>query len=75
MTLAALDGDFAKARKLHYGLLPFFRAAFIETNPVPIKAAMNMKGLPAGTLRLPLCPLMKENEGKLRAALVASKLL
>jgi len=75
MTLAALSGDFEKARRLHYELLPIFRAAFIETNPVPIKAAMNMKGLPAGSLRLPMCSLMKENEGKLRAALVESKIL
>lgn len=75
MTLAALAGDYEKAKSIHYDLLPIFRAAFIETNPVPIKAAMNMKGLPAGSLRLPMCSLMKENEGKLRDALVASKIL
>jgi len=75
MTKAALSGDYAKAQKLHYRLLPFFRASNIESNPVPIKAAMNMKGLPAGALRLPLCPLMKENEPKVRAALEASGLL
>ncbi len=75
MTLAALKGDFETARKIHYELLPTFRAAFIETNPVPIKAAMNMKGLPAGSLRLPMCSLMAENEPKLRSALKASKIL
>lgn len=75
MTLAALKGDFVKAGKLHYELLPVIRAAFIETNPVPIKAAMNMKGLPAGTLRLPMCPLSAENEPKVRAALVAAGIL
>lgn len=75
MTLSALNGDFSQAQALHYELLPIFRAAFIETNPVPIKAAMNMKGLPAGSLRLPLCSLMSENEGKLRTALVESKIL
>lgn len=75
MAAAALSGDFATARRLHYELLPFFRAAFIETNPVPIKAAMNMKGIPAGSLRLPLCSLMKENEPKLRAALEAAGIL
>lgn len=67
---AALSGDFATARDLHYKLLPAFRAAFIETNPVPIKAAMNMFGLPAGALRLPLCKLMEENESKLKAAFI-----
>ena len=75
MTKAALAGDFAKARAMHFRLLPAFRAAFIETNPVPIKAAMNMKGLPAGTLRLPLCPLMKSNEGAVRAAFVSAGIL
>jgi 4-hydroxy-tetrahydrodipicolinate synthase len=75
MVQKALSGDYEAARKLHYELLPTYRAAFIETNPVPIKAAMNMKGLPAGTLRLPLCSLMAENEAKLRAALVESKIL
>ncbi len=75
LTLAALSGDFAKAQKIHYRLMPFFRASNIESNPVPIKGAMNMKGLPSGALRLPLCPLMKENEAKVRAALVESGLL
>ncbi len=72
---AALDGDYVTARSAHYTLLPAFKNAFIETNPVPIKAAMNMKGLPAGTLRLPLAPLSKENEPKVRAAFEAAGLL
>jgi len=75
MVTAALAGDFAKARELHYRLLPAFRNAFIETNPVPIKAAMNMKGLPAGTLRLPMCKLLKENEPKVRSAFEDAGLL
>lgn len=75
LALAAISGDMEKARKLHYKLLPAFKAAFIETNPVPIKAAMNMKGLPAGSLRLPLCPLQKENEAPLRAAMEAAGIL
>lgn len=75
LALAATSGDFEKARKLHYTLLPAFKAAFIETNPVPIKAAMNMKGLPAGSLRLPLCDLLRENEAPLRAAMEAAGIL
>ncbi|MCR5612218.1 4-hydroxy-tetrahydrodipicolinate synthase [Treponema sp.] len=51
---AGLDGDFAKARELHYGLAPMFKAAFVDGNPTSIKYAMNYKGLPAGTVRLPL---------------------
>ena len=54
LTLAALDGDMEKARAIHYRLLPFFRAAFVDGNPSSIKYAMNVKGLPAGSLRLPL---------------------
>ncbi len=75
MTLAGLSGDFAKARAMHYRMLPAFKDAFVETNPIPIKAAMNMKGLPAGTLRLPLVPLSKENEPKVRASFAAAGLL
>jgi 4-hydroxy-tetrahydrodipicolinate synthase len=65
---ACLKGDFEAARKIHYGLLPFIKAAFVETNPVPIKAAMTMAGLPAGPARLPLGPLTKANEAILRTA-------
>ena len=54
MTMAALDGDIAKAREIHYSILPFFKAAFVDGNPASIKYAMNYKGLPAGALRLPL---------------------
>ncbi len=67
MTSYALEGDFGSARRVHFELLPIFRAAFIETNPVPIKAAMNMAGLPAGPCRLPLCRMMPGNEEKLKA--------
>jgi 4-hydroxy-tetrahydrodipicolinate synthase len=69
---ACLRGDWEKARELHYALLPIFKGAFIETNPIPIKAAMDWAGLPAGPTRLPMCPLMAENEPKLRAALAAA---
>ncbi|MDR1637203.1 MAG: 4-hydroxy-tetrahydrodipicolinate synthase, partial [Treponema sp.] len=69
LTRAGLAGDFAEARRIHYQLLPLVKAAFIETNPVPIKAAMNLAGLPAGPTRLPLGKLESGNEGPLRAAL------
>jgi 4-hydroxy-tetrahydrodipicolinate synthase len=54
MASAGLDGDLARARQLHFKLLPIFKAAFIETNPGPIKYAMSQLGLAAGPLRLPL---------------------
>lgn len=50
----AMKGDFEAARKMHYRLQPFFKAAFVDGNPSCIKYAMNVKGLPAGFLRLPL---------------------
>ena len=49
-----LDGNFAEARKIHYRLQPFFKAAFVDGNPTSIKYAMNYKKMPAGSVRLPL---------------------
>lgn len=54
-------GDFAKAREIHYKLLPIVKMAFLETNPIPVKAMMNLAGLPAGGCRLPLCDLTAQN--------------
>jgi 4-hydroxy-tetrahydrodipicolinate synthase len=65
---SCLSGHFEEGRKLHYELLPFFKAAFVETNPVPIKAAMTWVGLPAGPARLPLGPLSGNSEALLRKA-------
>jgi 4-hydroxy-tetrahydrodipicolinate synthase len=67
--IAAANGDFTLARDLHYRLMPLFKAAFIETNPIPIKAAMNFFGLPAGECRLPLCALSFESKAKLELVL------
>ena len=51
---SALNGDFKKAREIHYRLAPFFKAEFCDGNPSSIKYAMNVKGMAAGSLRLPL---------------------
>lgn len=66
---AALKGDFETARSWHYQLLSFFQAAFIETNPIPIKAAMQFYGMAAGSCRLPLCDLNPTNLDKLKKIL------
>jgi 4-hydroxy-tetrahydrodipicolinate synthase len=58
---AALEENYAEARRIHFELLPIFKALSIETNPIPVKSAMNMCGMPAGPCRLPLCGLMPEN--------------
>jgi 4-hydroxy-tetrahydrodipicolinate synthase len=66
---ACLAGDFEEGRRIHFELLPFMKAAFVETNPVPIKQAMNWAGLPAGPTRLPLGSLDSKNEAVLKSAM------
>jgi 4-hydroxy-tetrahydrodipicolinate synthase len=66
---ATLNGDFASARDWHYQLLPLFKAAFIETNPIPIKAAMQLCGMAAGPCRLPLCDLASTSLNQLKQVL------
>lgn len=58
---AALKGDFLTAREIHHRLLPLYNAAFVETNPVPIKTAMSLCGMPAGECRLPLYALSSKS--------------
>ncbi|HXG15014.1 MAG TPA: 4-hydroxy-tetrahydrodipicolinate synthase [Calidithermus sp.] len=69
MTHAALEGDFKRARELHYRLYPLARAAFLETNPIPIKEAMAMVGMLEPALRLPLCRMSEANRDRLRQVL------
>lgn len=66
---AAARGDLATARERHYALLPFMRAAFVESNPMPIKAAMAMLGRCQNVLRLPLVPMAGTHEALVRDAL------
>jgi len=56
MVSAFVSGDSNKARVLHLQLMPFFKAIFVTTNPIPIKTAVNLLGLEAGPFRLPLIP-------------------
>jgi 4-hydroxy-tetrahydrodipicolinate synthase len=72
---AALAGDYAKARSAHYALLPLMRAMGLETNPIPVKAALAALGQIENELRLPLTPLSEPFVGKLRAELERAKLL
>jgi 4-hydroxy-tetrahydrodipicolinate synthase len=72
---AMLKGDWAAARRMHYELLPLFRAIFIETNPIPVKAALAMKGTISETYRLPMCPMVAKNRDKLAAVLRELKIL
>lgn len=70
MVDAYLKGDRKKALDAYYRLAPIMRGLFIETNPIPVKAAANMMGLAAGDLRAPLTTIAPENQEKLRAMLV-----
>lgn len=63
------EGDFVKAREMHYRLLPLVKAMFLETNPIPVKAAVELLGLCSGELRLPLCAMSDENCKNLRKIL------
>jgi 4-hydroxy-tetrahydrodipicolinate synthase len=75
MVHAALDGDWKRAREAHYRLFPLARAAFLETNPIPIKEAMAMAGLLEPELRLPMCRMSDDNRARLKAVLESLGLL
>jgi len=66
-----LEGNFAKARDVHYQLAPLFKALFIETNPIPVKKACDLLGLAGGPLRLPLTAMAEPNVVKLKETLAA----
>jgi 4-hydroxy-tetrahydrodipicolinate synthase len=65
----ANDGDFGKAKEMHYRLHPLFKALFWETNPMPVKAALAEMGLIKNTLRLPLVPMQEKFRNDLVAVL------
>jgi len=70
MTTAALRGDFESARAIHNRILPLMTGNFIESNPIPVKAAMKMLGLiPTDTVRPPLAPLTEANRKKMESIL------
>jgi 4-hydroxy-tetrahydrodipicolinate synthase len=68
-------GDVPAARKIHEGLSPLFNALFITSNPIPVKAALEMIGLPAGVPRLPLVPATAQERARVRKALEDAGLL
>ena len=69
MVDAALAGDLAAARKMHYHLLRLMDVNFVETSPGPVKAAMALMGLLEENLRLPLVPVEDGTRSKVRAVL------
>jgi 4-hydroxy-tetrahydrodipicolinate synthase len=71
MSNAMKKGDLAKALSIHYELSPLFRAMFIDTNPIPVKKAVELLGMAAGPVRLPLDELDAKKTEQLQAALAA----
>lgn len=70
-----LEGKYDEARKLNAKLLPLMQANFIETNPIPVKAALAMMGKIKEIYRLPMCPMNPENRARLEKVLAEQGLL
>ncbi len=75
MVKAFAGGDVRAAQKLHQKYYPVFKDLFIETNPVPVKAALAMLGQIEESYRLPLVPMNPKNRETLRATLKACGVL
>ena len=69
MCKAARAGDWDSARKEHYAIMPMAKLLFVESNPIPVKAAMHLQGKMEKDIRLPLTPASKETCQLLRAQL------
>lgn len=72
---AMADGDLKEGRRVNDMLSPLFRALFLETNPIPVKTAVRLMGMPAGPFRLPLCDMDPTNLQTLRTVLAEYKLI
>ncbi|WP_461205552.1 4-hydroxy-tetrahydrodipicolinate synthase [Clostridium sp. DL1XJH146] len=69
------NGKVKEAAALQLKLIPLISSLFIETNPIPVKTAMNLMGMDAGDLRLPLCEMSPENKSILEKELKALNLI
>lgn len=70
MVNAALKGDWTAAREEHQRLLPFMLVNFVESNPIPVKAALSMLGLCEERYRLPMVPPTDASRAKIRERLM-----
>ena len=75
MVRFALKGNMKKAQELHYKLFELMKLNFIESNPIPVKTALNMMGKIGENFRLPLTRMSKNNKEKLRKELKVLKLI
>jgi 4-hydroxy-tetrahydrodipicolinate synthase len=69
MVDAFLQGKHEEARQRHFAMMPIFKAMFLETNPLPVKASLSLMGLIKAEWRLPLCPPKDETVTKLKKVL------
>ncbi len=72
---ACTRGDYPEARRIHESLLPLFDVLFCETNPIPVKAAQELRGRIGAEIRLPLLPMTEPNRERLQRVLKEMKLL
>lgn len=72
---AALNGDFVESRRLHYKYLELMQLNFIESNPVPAKAALNLMGMIDNYVRLPLVPITEASNQKIKTALLNAEII
>lgn len=70
-----LEGKYLEATAIHRKYYPFFRDLFLETNPIPVKAALAMRGEIQEEYRLPMCEMSPGNRAKLEASMKACGLL
>jgi 4-hydroxy-tetrahydrodipicolinate synthase len=70
MVELTVAGDAAAARKIHDELMPLYRGLFIVSNPIPLKAALEMAGRPVGPPRLPLVPATDDERARIRQAMI-----
>lgn len=70
-----IAGDFEKAKDLHLQLLDIYNALFMSSNPIPVKAALNLKGMKVGGLRLPLSTVKPHVEKELRRCMQELQLI
>ena len=75
LTRLALEGDFQGARQIHRRVHPLMEVNFVESNPIPVKAAMAQMGLLEAVWRLPLVAPKAENEARIRAVLESLELV
>jgi len=75
LTRLALQGDFSEAREIHRRYHPLMEINFVESNPIPVKAALGEMGLLDAVWRLPLVPPMAENRARIRGVLESLELV